>query len=136
MWLLVLTIDLGDRGTCVELLDPPHKVLWKLLLGWRGHCSDGVTQLGCDPVPCAMVAPYLGGELQEGELGGGVGQYHFTPHLRSVLHHDALCLPISSQQHAAHGLGRGEGTSLSSSPQSAARHPTALTKPRNPIPAP
>lgn len=35
--LRVPTVDFGDRGTCVELLDPPHKVLWQPLLGWRGH---------------------------------------------------------------------------------------------------
>lgn len=91
-----------------------------------------MTQLGCDPMPSAMVAPYLRDELQEGELGGGVGQHHFTPHLRPVLHHDALCLPISSQQHTAHCLGRGEGTSLSSSPQPAADIPQHSPRPETP----
>lgn len=58
-------------------------------------------------------APYLGGELQEGDLGGGVGQHHFAPHLCPILQHDALRLPVPAQQHAAHGLGRGEGASTS-----------------------
>lgn len=91
-----------------------------------------MTQLACDPVPSAMMAPYLGGELQEGELGGGVGQHHFTPHLRPILHHDALRLPIRSQQHAAHGLGRGEGTSPRSSPQPAADIPQHSLSPETP----
>lgn len=34
VYLLVPTIDLGNRGACVNLPDPLDKILWQLLLGW------------------------------------------------------------------------------------------------------
>lgn len=49
--LVVPTIDLGDRGACVNLSDPLDKILWQLLLGWdipvqrlgmRGSVNGGI----------------------------------------------------------------------------------------------
>lgn len=119
--LLVPTIDLGDRGACVNLPDPLDKILRQLLLGWdtpvqrlavRGSVDGGFQHAKPPPAPCT---PYLRNEFQEGDLGGGIGQHQFAPHLCPILQRDTLRLPIPAQQHVAHCLGTCRGQNFTES---------------------
>lgn len=65
--------------------------------------------------PPAPRTPYLRNEFQKGDLGGGIGQHQFAPHLCPILQHDTLRLPGPAQQHVAHCLGTGRGQDFTKS---------------------